>query len=524
MSSYAERDAWFKNIKDTFHWQLEENVAANVNVFQVPKSLSSVAPEAYAPQMVGLGPCHHLRPEVRAMEGVKLDATRRFFKETKHGNFSGLTGKLSELDQKVRACYRMFLELNAIQLAWIMAVDSSFLFDFLCRHSIGKTTLKSSEWPQNLANPIGRKPAEDAILRDVLMLENQIPFFFMEEMLKLSTLDDDEQRRFVNDIFPQILVAFCKALSPIKKINTYLLAPALEHAHLLDLLYHMIVPHMVVPQGDESRIVIHEEVVSTKTVTATKETGSSTLTHIKRLCDSYGPKVLGAVKNLNLPVVQSFAEMAKHLLALPLSDLTNALSNFLQEAPVADNTLIPRASNLAKAGIKFCLTETIMDIQFDESKAMLHLPVIQVGVNTEVIICNLVAYEATAMSNSLIFARYVELMSGLINTMEDVKLLRDSNILISRMKDNDVASIFNGAIKSIKSTSNIQAGEMITSVRKVYNDSWNTKVRMLMRMSNHRFWKILALLAILLYMLLVGLQSFCSAYNCARLYRTGSST
>lgn len=520
MSSFVERDAWFKNVKTTFERQLLANVVANVCVFQVPKSLSSVAPEAYAPQIVGLGPYHHLRPEVQEMHSVKLDATCRFFRGTKYGSFTGLTARLSKLDQDVRACYQKFLELNDNQLAWIMAVDSSFLFDFLCRH-IDKKTLKSSEWLRDLAKPVGWKLAEHAILRDVMMLENQIPIFFMVEMLTIlcSTLDPTDQKRFVEHVFPEMLVAFCQALSPIKQIKTDPLAKALKSAHLLDLLYRM-----VVPEGDESNNDIPAEAVPTNTVIEIKETGSSTLIPSKKMLDSYGTKDLGAVKNSDLPGVPPFiAQMAKVLLGLPLSDVKNALLAFQQAAPAADDVFIPRASNLAKAGIKFCKTETIMGIHFDKSEAVFYLPVIQVSVHTEVIIRNLVAYEAITLSNSLQFARYVELMSGLIKTVDDVKLLRDSKILISPMKDNDVKSIFTGASKPIQLTGDIKQDPTITAVRKFYNDSWNAKVRMWTRMPRYKLWKIMALLAILLYMLLTALHSFCSAYKCARLHGTGGS-
>ncbi|KAK9923035.1 hypothetical protein M0R45_031470 [Rubus argutus] len=45
--------------------------------------------------------------------------------------------------------------------------------------------------------------------------------------------------------------------------------------------------------------------------------------------------------------------------------------------------------------------------------------------NTEVVLRNLVAYEASTVSGPLVLARYTELMNGIIDTKEDVKLLRE---------------------------------------------------------------------------------------------------
>ncbi|OWM87913.1 hypothetical protein CDL15_Pgr000330 [Punica granatum] len=167
--------------------------------------------------------------------------------------FDVLTGKLERLDPYIRASYHKFLELNQDVLAWTMAIDGLFLFDFLCRNGIDKDFLKSSEHLKFLVDSRGRKLAEDAIMRDAMMLENQIPIFVLE---KLLTLECPGNWKIVKEIFPQILVGFCERLSPIKfPCSAFYAEKALKSAHLLDLLYNI-----VMQKEGECRVEIPDDI------------------------------------------------------------------------------------------------------------------------------------------------------------------------------------------------------------------------------------------------------------------------
>ncbi|KAJ0075767.1 hypothetical protein Patl1_34663 [Pistacia atlantica] len=63
-------------------------------------------------------------------------------------------------------------------------------------------------------------------------------------------------------------------------------------------------------------------------------------------------------------------------------------------------------------------------ISFDSKSARFKLPTIPLDENTEVVLRNLVAFEALNPSHSLYFTCYIELMHGIIDTIKDVKLLK----------------------------------------------------------------------------------------------------
>ncbi|GAY66945.1 hypothetical protein CUMW_252840 [Citrus unshiu] len=82
---------------------------------------------------------------------------------------------------------------------------------------------------------------------------------------------------------------------------------------------------------------------------------------------------------------------------------------------------IPSVTEPAKSNVRFLPTVgDISTVSFDAKKAILHLPTISLDVNTEVVLKNVVAYEASSASGPLaLTTRYTELMNGIIDTQED---------------------------------------------------------------------------------------------------------
>jgi hypothetical protein len=60
--------------------------------------------------------------------------------------------------------------------------------------------------------------------------------------------------------------------------------------------------------------------------------------------------------------------------------------------------------------------------------------VIGIDVNSEILLRNLVACEASACTGPLVLARYVELMNGIIDTEEDARLLRERGKILNYLK------------------------------------------------------------------------------------------
>ncbi|PON55185.1 hypothetical protein TorRG33x02_300080 [Trema orientale] len=237
--------SFVKNIYTIF--KKDENMDVPICIFKVPNSLASSKPEAYVPQLLGLGPYHHLRPELQQMQTYKLSEVKRICKAFENNKFELLVLVLREIvGPSARACYDMYLDMDDEVLACILAIDGLFLFELLCCYGISKDALGHLDL-LHLVNSAGRRLARDTTLRDVMMVENQVPILVLKVILiTLEMFASQEEKMepielIVSDPFPRMLLGFCNALSPLKVLIDYPQYKVLKHAHLLDLMYHLII-------------------------------------------------------------------------------------------------------------------------------------------------------------------------------------------------------------------------------------------------------------------------------------------
>ncbi|KAJ9684242.1 hypothetical protein PVL29_016633 [Vitis rotundifolia] len=187
---------WVIQIRRTLDEELEDYSDVPVCIFNVPKTLMATMPDCYVPQEVALGPYHHWRPELYEMERYKLAAAKRIQKHLQSLKFHSLVDQLTKHEPRIRACYHKFLEFNGETLAWMMAIDASFLLEFLQVYAMkeGRMLTRVSSRMSHLVDYAGAKSAHNAILRDMVMLENQIPLFVLRQEGKEESFGDSSYR------------------------------------------------------------------------------------------------------------------------------------------------------------------------------------------------------------------------------------------------------------------------------------------------------------------------------------------
>ena len=126
-------------------WALEEesDTELSVSIFNVPKTLISPMssdPDSYTPQEVAIGPYHYWRQGLYEMITYKLVQRKELVQAQRHidgdHKFQYVVEQLKELELKIRACYLKFLNFSNETLAWMMAIDASFLLEFLQIYAI----------------------------------------------------------------------------------------------------------------------------------------------------------------------------------------------------------------------------------------------------------------------------------------------------------------------------------------------------------------------------------------------------
>ncbi|KAM7473003.1 hypothetical protein LguiA_011186 [Lonicera macranthoides] len=477
------------------HFAKEVRIDINkvpVCVFNVPTSLSAVKPDAYLPQVIGLGPYHHMRPELYQMERYKISTIRSYFPSDEILNIHNLLiEKLMEIEPTIRACYHRYLDMDDETLAWIIAIDGLFLLHLLLNYSRGNYTES-------------RRLAQGALLyRDVMVLENQIPVILLKEIrktLSLSSPNDEDDMQLLS-----MFKGFCKAHSPLKLARKSQFSCETNHLHLLDLMYLLIVNRRA------TKPALHRQVTKKEDLPP-GSTSEDFIVNVGEIVDTLGSigkrvlKPLQVVKNL------------------PWDKISNLLGHKNDEeddnAPRVQEILIPSVTRLSKfGGINFSHTVGgIRDVEFVEVEATLYLPVITLDANSEVLLRNLVAYEHATSDTTLELARYVDLMCGIIDTAEDARLLREKGIIKGNLSNDEIADLFNGMNKSSHDNTN---NKVVEKINDYYSRKPIVKACRFVKNRVYASWKALTLLSTIFLLLLLLLHSFCQVYGCPQ-YLGGS--
>ncbi|KAL4584593.1 hypothetical protein LXL04_009197 [Taraxacum kok-saghyz] len=544
----VDQQGWIKTMRKSIIEPDDEEVSKiPVCIFTVPKVLLATDPESYIPQQVALGPFHHWREEVYDMQRYKLEAARRTQKFM-NTSFERIVEAMWKQDEaRIRASYHKFLDMSGEVLVWIMAVDMAFLLEFLRVYSMreqGRTLEKVTSSMSHLVDASGKKLSHMAILRDLVMVENQIPLFLMKTMLEHQIRDDENKSASVT--LKSMLMGLYHELSPFKEQE--LPDVDIEDCdHLLDFLYHMTVPNNK-ELHIEAIEIEHEGIMEEHGDDGDKEESNFAkpsdlrrfLDFIWKILSKSNAALLSIFKKIifakpvtvimklpwkifsNLPILKMFKEPIETMLQnfRDGGDGKSKDDSNDSKVPLIEEIKIPSVTEMAKAGILFSpVNGGIFAINFDTKTSTLYLPVIELDVNSEVYLRNLVAYEACVAAGPLVVARYTELMNGIIDTEEDAKLLSERGIVLNHLKsDKEVADLWNGMSKTVKLTKVPKMDKVIEDVNKRYAKTWRVKLSRFMKIYVFASWKFLTLLAALFMLFLTFVQAFCSVYSCARVF------
>ncbi|CAI9290679.1 unnamed protein product [Lactuca saligna] len=548
--SNIDQEGWVESMRKSIAEPDNEEISKfPVCIFSVPKVLLATDPDSYIPQQVALGPFHHWREEVYDMQRYKLEAARRTQKFM-NTSFEQMVEEMRKQEEaRIRACYHKFLDMSGEVLVWILAVDMAFLLEFLRVYSVkeqGRSSVENcTSLVSHLVDTSGSKMSQMVILRDLVMVENQIPLFLMKTMMENQIRDD--QNKSAAETLKSMLMGLYHELSPFKEKEL----PDIDIDdcdHLLDFLYHMTVPNNKELHIIEAIEIDYDGITEDADDADQEESFAkpSDLQHFKdfiwKIVSKSNASVLRIFKKLIFmkPVTVMMKLPFKMLSNIPMFKvIKEPIEKMIQNihgggeeksnddssdsnVPLIEEIKIPSVTQMAKAGILFSpVNDGIFGISFDIKTSTLYLPVVILDVHTEVYLRNLVAYEACVAAGPLVVARYTELMNGIIDTEEDAKLLSERGIVQNYLKsDKEVADLWNGMCKSVKLTKVPKMDKVIEDVNKRYSKTWRVKLSRFMKKYVFASWKLLTLLAGMSMLFLTTIQAVCSVYSCARVFNT----
>lgn len=208
-------------------------------VYRVPKSMRGIQKNAFLPKIISIGPFHNKDPGLRIMEEHKMryllrllesgprengerveDSAQQVPQVVKAIRLEDLAESMRMLEQKTRENYSEDLQIDSDELIQMMVIDGCFVLELL------RLYFKFDN-EEEVEDPIfTTRWMLRTLQRDLLKLENQLPFFVLEKLYELIRLVDDPP-------LVDLVVTFFDPLLPRKNIKGKL-NPNEEFDHMLD--------------------------------------------------------------------------------------------------------------------------------------------------------------------------------------------------------------------------------------------------------------------------------------------------
>ncbi|OWM74808.1 hypothetical protein CDL15_Pgr004575 [Punica granatum] len=381
------------------------------HIFKVHHQLRAANKEVYEPVLVSIGPYYHdkRKSQLQYMEQHKLrylqDLLKR--KEEKEGptefdQIREYLGVLEELEDEARGYYADPIALEKNVFLEMLLLDGCFIIELF----------RKAAWdqPEREADPLFKADwVRVSLARDLMLLENQIPFFVLERL------------HFMIGDRPE----------PV-----HLIYGAVEYLPA----YGHLSSH-VGPGECENALESISNLLRPKRTFQGRRLNPEELTDIKHILDL----------------------VRKFMLVVEISEMKDE-----SDSPPKQGQSIKKysATKLRELGVRFKGVEKskFYDITFENG--LLKIPIIKIEDVTEGRFRNLIAYEEHYVRKNKYIGDYMSFMDDLVNTPKDVELLRHHGIIESLMGDDEViAAMFNNMCKH-RILSNYYYAEIVDKLTK----------------------------------------------------------
>ena len=153
------------------------NIVPNCCIYKVPQTIRGKNEVAYTPQVVSIGPLHHGDKRFEPMEKLKLGYLKNFLVKTDF-KLEDCIRKVREKEGQIRECYEETILQTSDDFVKMILIDACFIIEYFLR------SIDSEQWIK--IDPILSKPNRwHDIKLDLILLENQLPFFVLEDLFVL---------------------------------------------------------------------------------------------------------------------------------------------------------------------------------------------------------------------------------------------------------------------------------------------------------------------------------------------------
>ncbi|XP_004510120.1 UPF0481 protein At3g47200-like [Cicer arietinum] len=438
---------------------LEELNLSDCSIYKVPHNLREVEPKAYTPHLISIGPIHLEKKELEPMQQHKKRYFHFFYERVSNQEtMKNYKLYLENKEQEIRKCYaEKFPNISKEKFIENVLLDSVFIMELLLRNRSFKSDGTKHEHDYVASKSFRFKHSDDYILtqawlsksitRDLILLENQLPFF--------------------------VLMKLYDTVVPIDNKKT-------EHESFLDLaLEYFAFYDTQKSSSQETKLVLDKN--------QTKK-----YFYVSGLLGDVGnSKKKKSLKN-STHHKERFIQGPKHF--------TDLIRFFYLPSDLGksgcSHTFPRTVTKLMESGVTFekVVEKRLLDIKFDKKKflssflclgclpsfsclnhfkARLRIPQLKVDYTTECVLRNLIALEQCEYQEQPYICNYVSLIDSLIHTQVDVDMLVEKEVIVHEMgSDKEVAVLVNGLCKHVVVNSTCYY-EIINELNKHYQNIWN---------------------------------------------------
>lgn len=365
-------------------------------IFKIPNILFRHNEKAYLPNAFSFGPWHYgKQPHLKATQALKykyLEEVLRRFPPDPSKKLAELEAAIAEVEVKARQCYAGAVGFKEDEFVKILVLDGCFIVECFRRYS-EYTSCNSDDDDcdqderkdiRNLDPVFQMACMAQFLYHDLILLENQVPWFVLELLFNLTTAHKSTAS------LPELAVQF---------FNKYFLNDAVPYEeslfvdvvndHILDFLRNCLLLKM---EKEDNQLLKQQPVLGDRP--------TELLAWFSR------KKIPGRPLELQLP----------------------------------------SARQLRESGIRFKRGKgkrSILDIKFVKADGVLEIPPLLIHETTETFFKNIISFEQCYPCCLPVVTCYAKFMDNLIDTDEDTEILITKGVIDTWLEPGTATQILN---------------------------------------------------------------------------------
>ncbi|TXG62553.1 hypothetical protein EZV62_009547 [Acer yangbiense] len=428
-------------------------------IYRVPQHIRKINKEAYSPRLISIGPLHYGREELMGMENQKKRFWSIFWERVNNAEKSEeFKTYIENQEQRIRDHYSVSSTLQSSEYVAMIQRDVVFIIELFMRNY-----KKTNDF-------LIKSPSlHVSIITDLLLLENQVPYFVLDHLYTETFPNID-----VDDLF-SFLYKY----------------PTTKGDALFSFLYDYFSPETF-PNSERNPSFFH-------------------------LSLFFFAGVMKFNRFLLLvaePQVQHFTDLVRHAFVMEVQPAES------HRGMIYD---LPAATKLNKSGLNFSFIEDkcYLDITLEKRRRgkwlpwfevnELQIPRIEIYDETEGLFRNMMALEMFHYPTQTHICNYVDLLDYLIDTVNDVDLLVEKGIIVNCVGDNKViAKMFNKLGTYMTTSTHSRYCGIVDRMKTHYNNPWNHAKATLRSGYFSNVWTGIATVAATFLLILTVIQTVCS--------------